>query len=194
MNTSAVRGAILVGLAVLVGALVLFQGLNDSPTTPETARVAVATSVATTVVEVTPTAVVEAGVSATATPPPDAVPPPATNLKHDPSEVSVQVANASAVDGPGTGVAGLAGNLTRVLAQRNYLTRTATNATINVPVSTIYYEEGYDGDAREIATSVFGLPNIMLAPMPDPPPQVDNPEPDGVNILIIAGNDELARS
>jgi len=194
MNTSAIRGAVLVALAVLVGALVLFQGLNDSPTTPETARIVSPTSEPTVVADATPTAVVDNGEVATATAPPLAQPAPATSLKHDPSEVSVQVANASAVEGPGTGVAGLAGNLTRVLQQRNYVMRTATNATINVPTSTVYYEEGYDGDAREIVDSVFGLPNIAILPMPVPPPEVDNPEPGGVNILIIAGADELARS
>jgi len=194
MNTSAIRGAVLVGLAVLIGALVLFQGLNDSPTTVETARIASPTSEPTAVIDATATSVVDSGAVATATASPLAQPAPATSLKHDPSEVSVQVANASAVDGPGTGVAGLAGNLTRVLQQRNYVMRTATNATVNVATSTVYYEEGYDGDAREIVDSVFGLPNIAILPMPDPPPEVSNPEPSGVNILIIAGADELARS
>lgn len=185
MKTSAVRGAVLVGLTVIVGALILFRGLGDSPTTQVAAAEAeaVATSVA---IVVPPTVTPLPDTAATATALPLAQPAPATFEKHAPSEVTVQVAN-------GAGVDGLATTLTRRLQQRNYVMRTATNAEIKVPTSTVYYEEGYDGDAQEIIQGVFGL-NIAMAPMPDPPPSVSNPEPGGVNILIIAGSDELARS
>ena len=186
MKASPIRGAVLVALAVILGALVLFQGLDDSPTT-EIAVGETASADPTVAAGVIATAVVSVPAEvATSTSLPFAAPAPATTLKHAPSEVTVQVANAADVDG-------LATLLSRRLGQRNYVVRTATNAEVKATTSTVYYQEGYDGDAQEIIQNVFAL-DIAMVPMPDPPPGVSNPEPGGVNILIVAGSDELSRS
>lgn len=188
MDSSGVRGALLVAIAVALGAAVFWFGLKDPPATADTARAVSVSTEEPTAVPTATTAPTEAvaAVAATATPPPLAVPNPATSIKHDPSEVTVQVANGARVDG-------LAGKITSRLGQRNYVMRGATNAIEEAPVSIIYYEEGYDGDAQEIKINVLNTPTVQILPMPDPLPEVGSPEPGGVNILIVAGADEMAQ-
>jgi len=183
MNASASRGAVIVLLGVLLGALVLWRIVPDAgPSAVQTTSDPVAT--VSPAVDATPTPTVGAAAEQP-TSPAGAVPAPATNLAHAPNEVSVQVAN-------GARVKGLAGKISTLLGQQNYNTRTPTNADA-VATSTVYYQDGYDGDAQQILLEVLNTPNVRTAPMPDPPPRVDTPETGGVNILIIAGTDELSR-
>lgn len=187
MQASGVRGAVLVAVGVILGGVIFWLGLSDPPATADNARaVSVSTADPTVVPSVTPNATeLTPAPVATATPPPLAVASPSRSLKHDPSEVTVQVANGARVDG-------LAGKVTSRLGQRNYVMRGATNAIEEAPVSIIYYEEGYDGDAEEIKINVLNVPTVAILPMPDPLPEIGSPEPGGVNILIIAGADEMA--
>lgn len=183
MNASASRGAAIVLLGVLLGALILWRIVPDvGPAAVEASTDPVTTVLPSVVATPTPTVGV---VAEEPTAPAGAVPRPAANLPHAPNEVSVQVAN-------GARVSGLAGKITTLLGQENYNIRTATNAD-PVASSTVYYQEGYDGDAQQILLSVLNTPNVRTEPMPDPPPRVDTPETGGVNILIIAGTDELSQ-
>ena len=172
MNSNAMRGAVLVGIAILLGALILGFGVDDGPR-------AVATDTNNDAVVVT----------ATATPvfvPPTATPfatQPAT--VRAPNEVRVQVANAAQIQG-------LAGEFSTRLNAAGYITAEPTNHE-PVTVSTAYFQPGYEADARQIL-AVFNSPGTAVTPLPNPPPTVSDPDAFGVNVLLIVGSDELARS
>lgn len=169
MNPNAMRGTILVAVLVLIGAMIL--GLTD--------RSGSATSVVEAVVEApTPEVLAtEVAVVPTATPPP--------SLARPPAQVKVQVANAS-------GVGGVATNMTSKLVAAGYSTGEPTNA-VPSQVSILYYEPTYEADATAILTNVFSSPDTRIAPMPEPPPEVDYLDPT-TNVLIIVAGDQLATS
>jgi len=194
MSTNAVRGAALVAVAVLLGALVLGWGLDD----PVPGLIGTTGSASADVDVAEPTfddaAADDAFVdpldslpeeTAVVVPPP---PPtePALSVPHNPSEVSVQVANAAGIDG-------LAGRFSDKLQARNFVTRTAANADTTAE-SVIYYEPGYDGDADLILREVFNAPNVRSELMPVPRPPVNPADANGSNILIIVGTDDLSLS
>lgn len=192
MSTNAVRGAALVAVAVLLGALVLGWGLDDPVpgligTTGSTAA-DIGTDVGDVVLDG------QAEIDQAAPEPTEAIvnvpppPPPAPALTppHDASQVSVQVANAASING-------LASRFSDRLQTRNYITRTPANADPRVE-SVIYYEPGYDGDADVILREVFNSPDVRAEVMTLPRPAVNPEDANGSNILIIVGSDELSLS
>ena len=100
------------------------------------------------------------------------------NILHPPAEVRVLVAN-------GTSVAGAAGRVTDVLAARNYGTLTPTNTTEPLDATVVYYEPGYELDARQIA-QIIEAPPESVAPMPENPPVEDLNE---AHVLVGLGPD-----
>lgn len=187
MSTNAVRGAALVAVAVLLGALVLGRGLDDPvPGLIATGAVAADTGVEQTFEEESFDETFEEPVETVVVLEPTVPPAPVFSPVHNPSEVSVQVANAASVNG-------LAGRFSERLQARNYVTRTAANAEDRFE-SVIYYEAGYDGDADAILREVFNAPFVRLEPMPDPRPAVNPEDSNGSNILIMVGSDDLSLS
>lgn len=209
MSTNALRGAVLVALAILLGAIVLGRGLDDPvPGFIESGASAVdavdpnvddGVEVFDTDTNTVPAVTFDDPLTTDETlvddglnpaPAEEVVQPPAPapieSAPHDPSEVTVQVANAA-------GVNGLAGNFTDRLQARNYVTRTPANAD-PAAVSIVYYEPTYDGDARQIVTEVFNSPDVLLEPMPDPPPAITPADANGSNIIMIVGSDALSQS
>lgn len=157
---AAVRGALLVGVAVIIGVLLLWRGHDDDrstqTTTAETAttttvKAAVsgtsgsgatgttgATSASGTTGATASTGKTGATSGATAS-------TGATSNLHKPAEVKVIVAN-------GTGSANGAGNVTAKLQPKGYAMMPAADAAqANIAASKIYYQDGYVDDAKQIA-------------------------------------------
>lgn len=172
MNSNAMRGAVLVGVAVLIAALILGWGADDNDTRPV-------------VTDVVATAVPQPTTAITA-PQPTATPVAPIGEARAPSEVRVQVANAAEIQGK-------AGDMTARLSAQGYRTAAPTNAT-PTSVSTIFFELGYEADARAVL-AVFGSPDTQTFPMSNPRPVVDDPDTidGGANIIMIVGSDELSR-
>ncbi len=107
--------------------------------------------------------------------------------QHQPSQVSVLVAN-------GAGTAGLAATVRGQLNQAGYNTaKPPINASSNVATTSVYYIAGYQPDAVAIAGVLGnGLGANNTAPMPNPPP-VPSGQLSGVDVLVVAGSD-LANS
>ncbi len=173
MNPNAMRGTIMVAVLVLLGAVIL--GMIDSGA-DSFEEVAVAAP--------TPE------VAGTPTPDPFAtqvaVTPTPVAIAHSPAEVTVQVANASGMDG-------VAGKHTEKLAGQGYVTGNPTNGSPTQQVSIVYYKDGYEGDAREIITNVFNAPATQLQLMVEPPSVVEAPDA-AANVIMVVGGDALASS
>jgi LytR cell envelope-related transcriptional attenuator len=80
---------------------------------------------------------------------------------HPPNEVKVLVLN-------GSGVQGAAGKVANTLKAENYVA-TADNAGTAVNATTVYFQPGYEGDAKAIA-DLLKNPAPATAAMPNPPP------------------------
>lgn len=177
-SDAAVRGALLIGVAVIIGLLLLWRGHDDDSTTVTSeGGTPVATTVAT-------GGTSPDGAPAT-TPGETTVPPPVT---HVPKDVKVLVAN-------GTGTSGGAGTVTQKLVPKAWFMLPAANAgTSDVERSVIYYREGYEADAAQIARDL-GVPEAsiegMLEPMPATPPvsQQAMANAQGAHVLVLLGSD-----
>lgn len=194
---NATRGVVLAAVAVILGALILWQGY-DEPTTA--APVVTDDSDDTTDDDTGSTGDDQdtsdgAGDDQTAdgtqdsegTPTAEVVVPetPAADGTGDgsfkpPAEVRVMVAN-------GTNTSGAAGS-TRdsLVAAAGYigLVANSTNQP-NVTTSTVYYSDGYLQNAQGIATTI-GLPASAVQPMPASPPVADLED---AHILVELGTD-----
>jgi len=153
------RGALLIGAAVLLGALLLANGFGDdnvstgSSTTPTTKPASGASST-------TASTVVQA---------------------HDPAQVKVLVLN-------GSGKSGVAGSTSEQLKALNYTLLEAGNAPGGpFPQSVVYFVAGYDADAAAIA-GTLGLPASAAQPLPTPPPASVG-DPKDANVVVIVGTD-----
>lgn len=158
---AAVRGALLVGVAVIIGALLLWRGHDDGGSTAQSTTgvdsVTTTTKVATTGATGgtgTSGATAASGTSgataatgktgATGTSGATATTAAPSGV-HKPAEVKVIVAN-------GTGSANGAGNVTAKLQPKGYAMMAAADAAAaNVAASKIYYQDGYADDAKQIA-------------------------------------------
>ena len=172
MNPSAVRGAILVAIAVIVAFLVL-QGAADNAQFP----------VATGAAEPTPTPepvdveeqesvdVAETTVEID------------TSLARPNSEVNVLVAN-------GTEVSGQASRLTSTLRNQGFLTREPENADAQT-TSTIFYRPGFAPEAAVVRNTLGGT--TPIAPLAEPDPFLgEGIDLAPVDVLVLVGDDDLA--
>jgi LytR cell envelope-related transcriptional attenuator len=146
---SAARGAALIGIAVIIG-VVLLQLIDDGTGGPigdgGAASAGGATGTTTT------TTTVAAGSSTTTTTSAAPVKPPA--------EVAVIVLN-------GSGRPGAAGAETSTIKAKGYQTLTAMDAPQRAG-NIVYFKPGFDRECTTVATSVDGAPKIE--PIPTPPP------------------------
>ena len=94
----------------------------------------------------------------------------------DPSEVTVLVVN-------GSGVRGVAGRITETLKGSAYVTVDPGNIEA-VEASVVYFVEGYEADARAVATLL--TPQPAVEPMPDPAPVADL---QGAQVLVVVAAD-----
>jgi LytR cell envelope-related transcriptional attenuator len=166
---AAVRGALLVGVAVIIGALLLWRGHDDNTTAQAT------TGTATTTTTVAASGASGSGAASGATGKTGASGTSgatastgtsgatATTGVHKPAEVKVLVAN-------GTGSANGAGNVTAKLQPKAYAMLPAADASAaNIAASRVYYRDGYAEDAKQVARDMGVAEPVeaLLERMPD---------------------------
>lgn len=206
---NALRGALLVIVALVIAVVILARGLDDA----ETTNVPVGTTGTTETsaeppAAPPPPAADEPAPSAPAapaaaeqpapTPPsaptsepaelPEAAPddmfappaPPATPT-HNRADVKVLVAN-------GTDVCGAAGRLATSLSAQGYNVLPAVNAESGAEISAVFYVDEYGADAGVVA-SLLRVPSSQVLPMPASPPTA----PGDAHVVIHIGADDLAQ-
>ena len=188
---NAIRGAVVVIIALIIAVVVLARGLDDpetvdndaTPTTteapapqpdppppPEPTPTPAPAATPAPVVEPTPVTEIEL-------PPP--LPPPSPT--HNRNEVRILVAN-------GTDICGAAGRVATTLSAEGYTMLPAVNADAASDVSTIYYVEEYGLDAAVVA-SLIQVDSSRVLPLPATPPTA----PGDSDVLIHIGADDLAQ-
>jgi hypothetical protein len=176
MSNNAVKGALLVAIGVLLGVLVLGSGLSSPG--PSSVNVESASGDTTTTAAGGDTTTTTAAGGATSTTIPTTSTSGGTPTTHPPNEVRVLVAN-------GTDIPGAASQVQSQLVALGYNALSPQNGPPSEQ-SWVYYEAGYEGDARVIADSL-GVAQTQVQPMPDPPP-IDTLE---ANVLVLIGDDGL---
>lgn len=96
---------------------------------------------------------------------------------HDPSSVTVLVAN-------GAGIKGLASKIADKLKAANYVTAEPENTKAPADASAVFFSPGYEADANAIAALLTPAPKV--APVPNPPPVTDLK---GAKVLVVAAAD-----
>ena len=203
---NALRGAIVVIVALVIGVVVLARGIDEpvpatepdettSTTQPAATPPAADSSSAPAPAPAVDTTIV-VDTTASAVPPPPAaeeadLPPPAPGdmfddppppvPTHHPSEVRVLVAN-------GTSLCGAAGRLATSLSAQGFNVLPPTNADNPADASAVYYVEGYGADGAVLA-SLLQVDSSRVLPMPSSPPTA----PGGAHVLLHVGADELAQ-
>ena len=159
---STLRGVVLLGVALLLG-IVLLQSTDRSPTLSTTATSSAAAAPRTTAAAPTTT------------------PTTAAPAAHDPKTVKVLAANGSTVNG--------LGDKTRLKLQAaGYNALTAVTSTQKVRSSVVYFAAGFEPDARAIAASL-SLPVSAVQPLPAKAPV---PNVAQANVVVLAGPDLVA--
>ena len=162
-----VRGALLLGVAVILG-IVLLQQFDSGIDTG--GQVATAPSIpnadaTSTTRRIGLTTVAQATTTA-----------PRARAKGD---VRVLVAN-------GAGIRGLGATTTNALKNLGYNTLAPVDATGPVDKTSVQYAEGYEAEGRELAASL-SLPATVVARMSSPP--VAAADIDDAKVLVILGTD-----
>jgi len=158
---AALRGALLIGVAVVLGAALLAQSFKDGGSPVSTASNTTSSTVKRTEPSTTTTAAPQA---------------------HDPAAVKVLVLNAS-------GKSGIAKAGADQLKAANYTTLDPSNAATKTPItaSVVYFTPGYELDAQQIAAKL-GLAPSAAQPLPTPPPPVVG-DPKDANVVVLIGTD-----
>jgi hypothetical protein len=157
---AALRGAGLLAVAVILGIILLRSGGGD----PYSRSIR-------TVVSPTPEITVR--------------PPTATTITvpvRTPGDVKVLPTNGTSTAGAGTAI------FTR-LKQAGYNVLAATNTTSPAATSNVFYNPGFEREARVVA-QLLGLPDSAVQAMPTPPPVSDTR---GADVIVVVGPD-LART
>ncbi|MCY3951789.1 MAG: LytR C-terminal domain-containing protein [bacterium] len=202
---NALRGALLVIVALVIAVVILARGLDD----PETTNEPVGTTDTTAESTEPPAAPAPAPEPAPQPPAPAAEPtpqpaapapapaelpeaapddmfaepPPPPAPTHNRDQVRVLVAN-------GSGVCGAAGRLSTSLSAQGYNVLPAVNDDPegNIEISTIYYVDQYGADAVVVA-SLIQVASSQVLPLPASPPTA----PGDAHVLIHLGADDLAQ-
>jgi hypothetical protein len=182
-SDAALRGALLVAVAVIIGALLIWRGHDDGGEsaldTSGTTRSATPTSSRT-------------GTNNTTSRPGATTAPVTqgpTGTTRQPAQVKVLAANGSGVDGYATQVH-------QKLVTGGYASLGPDNANSGQVNSYIYYRDGYQDDARAIAAFLQADGNIvqaMPASLADRLPQAVQNKAQGANVVIILGSDKQAK-
>ena len=198
---NALRGAIVVIIALVIGVVILARGLDEPAATTEPVETTDTTGATPAApppapaTEPTPAPTTEPTPAPTATPddiPPDlepvgddliAPPPPPVSPTHNRSDVRVLVSN-------GSGVCGAAGRLSTSLSAQGFNVLPAVNDDLegNIDSSVIYYVEEYGADAGVVA-SLLQVDSSQVLAMPSSPPT----EAGDSHVLIHVGEDDLAQ-
>jgi hypothetical protein len=156
------RGALLIFVAVLLGAGLLANGFRDNNAAPAVANQ-------------TPTTKKGSATTAPGATVTTAVQP------HDPAQVKVLVLN-------GSGKSGVAKAAADQLKAANYTALDPSNAKGGtVTASIVYFVAGYDADAQAVATKL-GLPAGAAQPLPTPLPATVADAKDA-NLVVVVGTD-----
>ena len=191
---AAPRAFLLIGVAVVIGLVLLWKGLDTSPSgqSPAPAASAPTTEAPDAGGSDAGTAGGSGAAGSSATPTtaatattavPTTTAPPMPEPTHAPNEVKVLVAN-------GSGVSGAAGKVTDMLSPLGWAMESPANAD-KTSISGIYYKAGYARDARVIQEHFGEDPNILqqiptggLAVPANAEERVAN-----ADIIIILGSD-----
>jgi hypothetical protein len=159
-RSAVLRGALLIGVAVILGAVLLAQSFKDGGS-PVSAGGTTTSTVKRTETSTTPST--------------------APQL-HDPAAVKVLVLN-------GSGKSGIAKAGADQLKAANYTTLDPANATSSTPIPTsvVYFTAGYEADAQAIAAKLGLAPSAVQALPSPPPPSVGDPK--DANIVVLIGAD-----
>ena len=194
------RAVLLVGVAVAIGLLMLWKGLDDSPVAADRQAPAITDDVTgadpgtggADPAVVTTEPVAGGVVDADAMAPTSAVPTTTealfTTPTHYPNEVKILVAN-------GSGVSGAAGKVTDLLSPLGWTMESPANAD-KTGTTRVYYRNGYQADARKIVEHFGEIPSL-LEKMPTGGLEVPAKAEDRVanaNIVVILGSDQRIQS
>lgn len=177
-GTAAMRGFALIGVAVVLGFVLLSSGLDDDDSVQAGSNRTTTTTTTATGETTDPT-----GTDATD---PEGTTGTTSAVPLPPNEVRVLVAN-------GSGVSGAAGTMNEQLKSRGYVGLDPKNASGNVPSTVVYFAEGFQREAAAVATAIGADPAAAVQPMPNPPPLEDPATLQEAHVLIVLGPD-LARS
>ena len=177
-SDAALRGALLVAVAVIIGALLIWRGHDNSPNTvetgsgPTTSRGGNGTTSRGGATTRTP--VTTPGVTAP------------IGVTRQPGQVKVLVAN-------GSGATGYASQAHQKLATGGYASLGGENAKPGQANTNIYYRDGYQEDARGIAVFLGANANVVQAMPASLADKLDDAvanKAQGANIVIILGADK----
>jgi hypothetical protein len=155
---AALRGAGLLAIAVILGIILLRNGGGD----PYSAAVRTAAT----------------------------LPPEVTVPRSTATTITVPVRtpeNIKVLPANGTNTAGAGTLIFNRLKQAQYNVLAATNTTTqgSATTSNVYYNPGFEREARVVA-QLLGLPDSAVLPMPTPPPVSDTR---GADIIVVVGSD-----
>jgi hypothetical protein len=157
---AALRGAGLLVVAVILGIILLRNGGGDP---------------------------YSRAVRTVATPPPEApvrTPTPTITVPvRTPNDIKVLPANGTSTSGAGTAIFNR-------LKQAGYNVLAAGNSTSPATTSNVYYNPGFEREARVVA-QLLGLPDSAVQPMPTPPPVSDTR---GSDVIVVVGPDLAKQS
>jgi len=180
-SDAALRGALLVAVAVIIGALLIWRGHQDDNDTTGLSTGGNSTTRATTST-LKPGATSTRPGTATSTPGP-------TN----PIGVTRQAGTVKVLAANGSGVDGFAGQVHQKLVTGGYASLGAENAKPGQATSVIYYRDGYQEDARAMAVFLGADQNIVQAApasLADKLEQAVQNKAQGANIVVILGADK----
>ena len=190
------RALLIVGVAVAIGLLMLWKGLDSSPVAADRQAPALTDDVP--VADPVPGATGSATTTEPPTELPDAVVPTSTvptttealfpTPTHAPNEVKVLVAN-------GSGVSGAAGKVTDMLSPLGWAMESPSNAA-KTGTTRVYYRTAYLADARKIVDHFGEIPSL-LEKMPTGGPAVPAKAEDRVanaDIVVVLGSDQRIQS
>ena len=188
---AAPRAFLLIAVAVVLGLVLLWKGLDDTPglrpLVDGGAEVAVDDGTEGVSGTITPTST--QAVDGDAEPPPTTTVAPTTTQElfpmptHAPNEVKVLVAN-------GSGVSGAAGKVTDMLSPLGWAMESPANAE-KASATRIYYRTGYVADAKVIVDHFGEFADILEEMPPGGPAVPPNAEERVANadIVLILGSD-----
>jgi len=182
-GNAAARGVVLIGIAVLIGIVLLakgFDGASSQAATPAASTPTTAPAAADT------TDPPDTATSSTA-PGSDESPTtaPATPVAVRPAgEVKVVVAN-------GSGLAGAAGSAKDELTSAGYVAEAKNAVTVPTELSAIYYIDGFVEEAKQVASTLGGTAALLRAAPSDPLALIKNPTGlEEFHIFVILGTDK----
>lgn len=158
-SVSPARGAALVVAAVVLGLLLLRNGLDTSEVVTSSRGNDSGSDAPTDGDEPEETTTTTAPVKA-------------------PSEVTVVVLN-------GTSVGGAAGKYSTALGTAGYVMLDPTDATTKVPVTQVFFAPGFEREAAAVALAAGAPATVTPAPLPTPPPG----EIGEANVVLVVGTD-----